>query len=166
MFLLLNAIVASLDGLIIGIGLRLSNVQLSKKDTFIIFLGNFLIYTFFLSVYYYFKFTFMTKALTTFLYIILGLNALRNEETCHIQQKKLSFLNCILITLTHSLDGTIVSLSFVYNYKILHIVLAFTVMSLSILLIGYFFAKIFNTSKKSYISTFLFFLLAFINQFF
>lgn len=166
MFLLLNAIVASLDGLIIGIGLRMSYVQLSKKDMLIIFIGNLFIYTFFLTLYYFFKFTFMTQTLTTILYIILGLNSLRTEESYQFKQNKLSILNCLLITLTHSLDGTMVSLSFVYNYKILHIVLVFSVMSLSILLLGYFFAKIFNTSKKNYISAFLFFLLAFLNQFF
>ncbi len=166
MFLLLNAIVASLDGWIIGIGLRLSNIRLSKKDMFIILIGNFLIYTFFLFLYYYFKFTFMTKTLTSVLYILLGLNSLRNEEICQFKQNKLSILNCILITLTHSLDGTMISLSFVYNYSILHISSIFCVMSLVILLFGYYFAKILNHSKKNYIGAFLFFLLALINQFF
>ncbi len=166
MFLLLNAITASLDGLIIGIGLRMSKTLLSKKDIVIIFIGNFLIYTFFLTLYYYFQLTFMTKTLTTLLYIFLGFNSLRNEESIHFEKNKLTFLNCILITFTHSLDGTMVSLSFVYNYKILHIVSIFSLMSLIILLLGYYFAKIFTKSKKNYVSVFLFWLLALINQFF
>lgn len=166
MFLFLNSIAASLDGLIIGIGLRLSHIKLSKINMLTIWLGNFLIYALFLFLYYYFKLTFMTKTITTILYLFLAYHAWQNKETFHMKERTLSLLSCLILTLTHSLDGTIVSLSFVYQYHILHICCIFSGMSLLILLIGYYFAKIFKEQKKeNYISTFLFLLLAFINQF-
>lgn len=167
MFLFINSIVASLDGLIIGIGLRLSNQKLSKKNFFTILIGNILIYTFFLFFYKYFKCTFMTKNVTTILYLLLAWSAFHSNDSFSFHDKSLSFLNCLLLTVTHSLDGTLISLHFVYTYKLFLISFLFGCMSLLILLIGYYFAKPLQFNKKSkYISTFLFFLLAFINQFF
>lgn len=166
MFLLLNSIAASLDGLIIGIGLRLASIKLSKTNMLIIWLGNFLIYALFLFLYYFFKLTFMTKSITTILYLVLAFHAWRNNESFAVKEKTLGLFSCLLLTLTHSLDGTIVSLSFVYQYSILHICCIFSGMSLIILLIGYYFATLFKSKKKeSYISASLFLLLALINQF-
>lgn len=166
MFLILNAIAASLDGLIIGIGLRLAHIKLSKGNMFLIWIGNFLIYALFLFLYYFFKLTFMTKTITTILYLILAIHAWRNEENFHMKEEKLGLLSCLILTLTHSLDGTIVSLSFVYQYHILYICCIFSIMSLLVLLIGYYFASLFkNKKKESYINTFLFLILALINQF-
>ena len=76
MFLLINSIVASLDGLIIGIGLRLSNVKVNKTNILTILIGNFLIYTLFLTLYYSFQFTFMTKTISTILYLFLAYRSL------------------------------------------------------------------------------------------
>ncbi len=166
MFLILNSIVASLDGLIIGIGLRLSHIKLTKSNMFTIFIGNFFVYLFFPSLYYYFKFTFMTKTITTILFLILAIHSWCNQETYTIIKPTLGFLNCILVTLAHSLDGTIISLSFVYQYKILPICCLFSIMSLGILLVGYYFSSIFkNTKKENHMSAFLFLLLALINHF-
>lgn len=166
MFLLLNSIAASLDGLIIGIGLRLASIKLSKTNMLIIWLGNFLIYALFLFLYYFFKLTFMTKNITSILYLVLAFHAWRNNESFEVKEKTLGLFSCFLLTLTHSLDGTIVSLSFVYQYNILHICFIFSSMSLIVLLIGYYFAKLFKSKKKeSYISASLFLLLALINQF-
>ncbi len=165
MFLLLNAIVASLDGLIIGISLRLSNIKITKSNISTIFIGNLLIYFFFLFLYKHFQLTFMTKNITTILYLILGIHSIYDKDSYHPKEKKLHFINCLFITLSHSLDGTIISLSFVYNYKLIHIALIFSFMSLIILLIGYYFAKFFKTNKESYISALLFFTLGIINLF-
>lgn len=166
LFLFLNAIVASLDGLIIGIGLRFSNIELSKKNIFIIFIENILIYTFFLFLYKYFHFTFMTKNITTLLYLFLAWNSFHNEDSIEIKEQKLNFITCSFITLTHSLDGTIVSLSFAYNYALLYICCIFSILSVLILLIGYYFAKQFKNCKKgNYLSTILFVILALINHF-
>ncbi len=167
MFLLLNSIVASLDGLIIGIGLQLSKVKLSKTNILTIFLGNSLIYTFFLTIYYYFQFTFMTKTISTLLYLFLAYRSLKEKEEQRKYKKTLHFLECVLLTLSHSLDGTIISFNFVYTEPILKIVSYFSLASILILLIGYYFASIFKNNKKSnYISAILFLLLAIINQFF
>lgn len=166
MFLLINSIVASLDGLIIGIGLRLSNVKVNKTNILTILIGNFLIYTLFLTLYYSFQFTFMTKTISTILYLFLAYRSLK-EETKKEYQEKLKFWECILLTLSHSLDGTLISLNFVYTEPMIKIVTYFSLSSLLILLIGYYFASVFKNNKKSnYWSAFLFLLLAIINQFF
>lgn len=166
MFLLLNAIAASLDGLIIGIGLKLSHIKLTKTNKFIIFIGNFLVYLLFLTLYHYFKFTFMTKGVTTILYFFLAFQSYRNQESFQTNEKTLNFISCLLLTLTHSLDGTIISLRFVYEFNILYICFIFSSMSLFILLIGYYFAILFKNQKnENYLRTLLFLLLAFINQF-
>ncbi len=165
MFLLLNAIVASLDGLIIGISLRLGGTKITKKNIITILIGNYMIYAFFLLLYYYFQFTFMTKNITTLLYLILAWNAYRNKNTLEFKTNTLSFRECLLITLTHSLDGTIVSLSFVYNYSVIHIVAIFSAISLLLLLCGYYFSKIVKTKKENLISSILFLILAIINHF-
>ncbi len=166
MFLFLNAIAASLDGLIIGIGLRLAHIKFLRRHMFIMWLGNFLIYALFLSLYYFFKLAFMTKTITTILYLVFAIHAWHSEESFVVKEKTLGLISCLLLTLTHSLDGTIVSLNFVYQYKIVHICCVFSSMSLLILLVGYYFAKLFKSKKKeSYISASLFLLLALINQF-
>jgi len=166
MFLLINSIVASLDGLIIGIGLRLSSVKINKTNILTILIGNILIYTLFLTLYYSFQFTFMTKTISTILYLFLAYRSLK-EETKKEYQEKLKFWECILLTLSHSLDGTLISLNFVYTEPMIKIVTYFSLSSLLILLIGYYFASVFKNNKKSnYWSAFLFLLLAIINQFF
>lgn len=166
MFLFLNAITASLDGLIIGIGLRLANIKIKKQNTLIILIGNLFIYAFFLFLYYYLNLSFMTKGVTTILYILLAWHAFHEQDSLSFKEKFLSLTDCLVITCTHSLDGTLVSLNFVYQYSIWHIVSVFSIMSLLILLIGYYFAKLFKSSEKqNYVSAFLFLLLAIINQF-
>lgn len=166
MFLLLNAIVASLDGLIIGIGLQLAKVKLNKSNILTIFIGNFLIYTLFLTLYYYLGLSFMTKTISTILYLILAWRSLKEDENKKYSEK-LKFLECIFLTISHSLDGTLVSLNFVYTEPIFKIVSYFSIASILILLIGYYFASLFQNIKKSnYISATLFLLLAICNQFF
>ncbi len=165
MFLLLNSLVASLDGLLIGIGLRLAKSKLSTTNILSIFIGNMMIYTFFLLLYYYFKLSFMTKTISTILYLFLAWRALKEDEKANYQ-KKLTLLECCLLTLTHSLDGTIISLNFVYNYPLFEIIALFSFMSVAVLYIGYTFATLFSGIKKANIlSALLFILLAIINQF-
>lgn len=167
MFLILNAIAASLDGLIIGISLHLSNIYISKKNTLLIFVENLIFYAFFLFLYSYFHLTFMTKTVTTLLYLFLAFNAFNNKEKENkIEEKALNVLSCTLLTITHSLDGAIVSLPFVYQYSIILISFIFGLMSITVLLIGYYFTNYFNkTKKKKYIGPLLFIFLAIINQF-
>ena len=166
MFLILNSIVASLDGLIIGIGLKLAHTKLSKTNILTISIGNIVIYTFFLTLYYYFKLTFMTKLISSCLYLFLAWRSYKEKEN-NTYTEKLSFLECILLTITHSLDGTLISLNFVYNYQLIYIISIFSFSSIILLLLGYYFAKLIKITKKSnYISACLFLLLAFTNQFF
>ncbi len=80
MFLFFNALVASMDGLIIGINLKLSKIKLSKLNGFIMFITNCLIYTFVLLLYKYFHFTFMTKNISTILYLLLAYMAFKENE--------------------------------------------------------------------------------------
>lgn len=166
MFLLLNAFVASLDGLIIGIGLRFSKVKLTKTNILTILVGNAIIYTFFLTLYYYFHLTFMTKTISTFLYLFLAWRSFKEEKQKEYKET-LPFWECMLLTLSHSLDGTLISLNFVYTEPIFKIVSYFSIASILILLLGYYFASLLSkTKKENKISTILFLLLAIINQFF
>lgn len=165
MFLILNSIVASLDGLIIGVGLRLSHVSLSKKNIFILFWGSILIYSLFLFFYSVFHFSFMTKFISTCLYLFLAWRSFKEEHK--VYDKNLSFFECVLLTLTHSLDGTLISLNFVYVYTIPLIVCIFSLSSILVLLFGYYGTCLFKNIKNShFISAILFLLLAIINQFF
>lgn len=166
MFLFLNSIVASLDGLIIGIGLRLAHIKITKQNILFILIGNLIIYSTILYLYYAFHLKFITKNIATIFYLLLAFNAYKEEkETTYTH--KLTLVDCIFLTLTHSVDGTLVSLNFIYNYNIFFITSLFSFMSLAILLLGYYFARIFQKMKKSnLISALLFILLAMINQFF
>lgn len=163
MFLILNAIIASLDGLIIGISLKISKIKLTIKNNLIFLLTNIFIYTLITLLYYNFEFKFMTTGVTTILYLILAWNAFKSNEE-EITKNNLSILNTIAIGISHSIDGSIVSLNFVYTYNLLCIINLFSFISLITLLIGYYFANIFKKLKKSNtISALLFILLAFLN---
>lgn len=163
MFLILNAIIASLDGLIIGISLKLSKIKLTIKNNLIFLLTNIFIYTLITLLYYNFEFKFMTTGVTTILYLILAWNAFKSNEE-EITKNNLSILNTIAIGFSHSIDGSIVSLNFVYTYNLLYIITLFSFISLITLLIGYYFANNFKRFKKSNtISALLFILLAFLN---
>lgn len=165
MFILLNALVSSLDGLIIGISLKLSNTKLTFKNYLILFITNTLIYSTIITLYYAFHFKFMTTTITTILYLLLAINAYKenhNEE----YSKILSIKQTIILAIVHSLDGSVVSLNFVYDYNIIFIILLFSISAILLLILGYLFAKNFKKIKKgNYISTFLFILLAILNLF-
>lgn len=167
MFLILNAIVASLDGIIIGLSLRLANIKIQKHNIIIIFIGNLLIYTLFLFLYKTLNLTFMTKNISTILYLFLAWHSFHEQETVSFKENSLKILDCIVVTITHSLDGTIISLNFAYQYHILYTSIIFSIVSLLFLLIGYYFAKLFKSKKKQNgYSAVLFILLAIINHFF
>jgi len=166
--LLLSSFVASLDGFLIGFSLKLSKTKVSWFDFLLIFFINILLYSFVLNLYLFWNFHFVTKFISTILYLILAYFSYHNQgEMIESHHKKLSFWSCFLLALTHSLDGTLVSLGFVYAYAIWQIVLLFSFMSVFILGIGYYFAHLFPNPKKSHlISALLFLILAFLNQFF
>ena len=52
MFVFFSAFVASLDGFIIGLSLRLSNIKFSNKNIFLFLLGNIIIYSLAIFAYY------------------------------------------------------------------------------------------------------------------
>ena len=111
----------------------------------------------------------MTTLVSTILYFILAYFTFIDSEEIDTYQEGqiLSLGKLLLLILTHSLDGTLVSLSFVYDYSIFFLVLLFSFMSITILLIGYYFGKLFRMKKKNrYIGSILFVLLAILNQFF
>lgn len=165
MFILLNALVSSLDGLIIGISLKLSNTKLTLKNYLILFITNTLIYSTITTLYYAFYLKFMTTTITTILYLLLAINAYK-ENRDDEYSKILSIKQTILLAIVHSLDGSIISLNFVYNYNIIFIILLFSISAILLLILGYLFAKIFKKIKKgNYISAFLFILLAILNLF-
>ena len=107
----------------------------------------------------------MTTTITTILYLLLAINAYKenhNEE----YSNTLSLKQTIVLAIVHSLDGSIVSLNFVYIYNILFIVLLFSISAILLIVIGFSFAQNFNKIKKgNYISASLFILLAIINLF-
>lgn len=163
MFLFTNAFVASLDGFAIGIGLKLCKTKLTFKNNITLFLTNVIIYSFALILYYSFHFHFMTKSITTILYLFLAYNAYKDEHEDEYE-KTLSLKNTFLLAAVHSLDGSIVSLNFVYAYSLATIILVFSIASILLLFIGYYFANFFKDMKKSNLwSAFLFVFLAIVN---
>lgn len=168
MMLLISSFVASLDGFIIGIGLKGNRIQLKWKEFIILFVENIFLYSFLLFLYSFFHFQFITPFISTLLYLVLAFFSFRNkEEDIPIVSKNLNVFSCFFLTLTHSLDGVLVSLGFVYEYPLFVIIILFSFMAIFLIGLGYFFAKSFPMSKKSnYISTVLFLFLAIWNQFF
>ncbi len=168
MMLLISSFVASLDGFIIGIGLKGNRIQLTYKEFFILFFENIILYSILLFLYSFLQFQFITNFISTLFYLILAFLSFRNkEEETTIFSKKLNLLSCFFLTLSHSMDGVLVSLGFVYEYPLGIIVFLFSFMAVLLIVLGYFFANTFSMPKKSnYISAFLFLLLAIWNHFF
>lgn len=168
MFVLLSSFVASLDGFIIGLSLKLSGVKISKQNMVTFLFGNLFIYSFAILAYTFFHFQFITNFVSTILYLILAYFTFAEDEKLNqVNDKTLSFGKWIMLIFTHSLDGTLVSLSFVYDYSSLFLILLFSFMSILILLCGYYFGSLFSIKKRNrYIGALLFILLAILNQFF
>ena len=72
MFVLLSSFVASLDGFIIGLSLKLSGVKISKQNMVTFLFGNLFIYSFAILAYTFFHFQFITNFVSTILYLILA----------------------------------------------------------------------------------------------
>ncbi|MCI8394408.1 MAG: hypothetical protein HFH86_02885 [Bacilli bacterium] len=169
MFVFLSALGASLDGFIIGLSLKLSHQNFSKKNMVTFLIGNFILYFLALFLYSAFHFHFVNRFLSTVLYLLLAYLTWRDqgEDIKERFSQSLSFSKCLLLVFTHCIDGTLVSLSFVYEYSIPFLVILFSMMSFFILLIGYYFAHLFKNPKKSNLfGALLFVLLAILNQFF
>ncbi len=162
MFLFLNALVASLDGFIIGIGIRLAKVKISVYNILYFLIENILIYSLFLYLYIFFHITFVNKIIATLLYLILAFRSLKIEEVNY--KNKLSIFEWTLLAFSHSLDGILVSLNFVYTTSLFKIVSIFSIFAVTILLLGYYFANFFKKQKKGNKMSFvLFILLAILN---
>lgn len=169
MFVFLSAFGASLDGFIIGLSLKLSHQKFSKMNMITFLIGNFILYSLALVLYSTFHFHFVTRFISTLLYLLLALLTYhdRKEEIENRFSQVLSFKRCLLLVFTHCIDGTLVSLNFVYEYSIPFLVFLFSMMSFFILLFGYYFAHLFPNPKKSNLfGALLFVLLAILNQFF
>lgn len=163
MLLLLNAIVASLDGFIIGISLKLAKTKLTIINNIILFLTNLIIYAGIILLYVFLHFKFMTPFITTILYLYLAWNAYNNKENNNFNTF-LTIKQTVLIATTHSLDGSIISLNFVYNYNIILIISLFSFLAIFFLLLGYYFANLFKNIKHTNLINFmLFILLAILN---
>ncbi len=164
MLLLLNAIVASLDGIIIGISLKLANAKLTIKNSTILFINNYLIYSAIIFLYCFFNFKFMTPTIATLLYLFLAWHIFKENNDNNNYDYNLSFKQLFLLSLTHSLDGGIISLNFVYDYSLFIIITTFSTFAIVFLCLGYIFAKSLKQIKKSnLISALLFVLLAILN---
>lgn len=167
MLLFLNALAASIDGFIIGMTLKIQNVQLKNKNIITMFIGNLLIYAFVLNFYQFFHFSFINKYLGTILFLVLAYLSFHEKEEEKHWEKVLSLKECILLTLTHSIDGALISLNLIYDYPIILNVCIFSSMSIFLIILGFTFAKLFkDIKKKNYASSCLFLLLAFLNFFF
>lgn len=166
MMLLFGSFVASLDGLLIGISLKIMQRKISFQNIITLFLGNFFIYCILLSLYYFFAFQFVTKFISTLLYCMLAIFSLCNKEEQRNLTKNLSFIHCITLTFTHSIDGALVSIGFVYHYPLWIIILMFSFMAVFLMILGYLLGgRIKGIKKSNYVSALLFFALALSNQF-
>lgn len=165
MILFLSSLVASLDGFLIGFNLKISQVKMKRKDFCFFFCGNLILYSIVLYSYAFFQFTFFTSFVSACFYVILAyLSLFDHEEKFSIAQKHLTILTLFLLILSHSIDGTLISLGFVYEYSIWLLVFLFSFMSVFILFLGYSIGMLFPEIKYSnYVCALLFLLLAFGN---
>jgi len=167
MMLVFSSFVASIDGFLIGISLKFMKQNLTIRNLSILFLCNLVLYSLLLSLYSFFQFSFVTKFMATIFYLIFAFLAFREKPEEEISfTHDLSFVSCIFLTLTHSIDGAFVSLSFVYEYPLWMIIILFSFMAVLLMFLGYFFAsQVKHIKKSNYVSGLLFFLLAIFNQF-
>ncbi len=169
MLLLLSSFVASLDGLVLGFGLKSLKIKLSFSNIITLFFSNFFIYFIVLFLYTFFQLQFVTKPVSTFFYLLLALFAWKNKDDVDGENVsiELGFFPCIMLSFTHSLDGTLISLGFVYQYSFLLIAILFSFMAVLLFVFGYLLAHKMEFIKKSnHFSGLLFLFLAILNQFF
>lgn len=157
-----SAFVASLDGFFIGLSLKFGNITLRKQDILFFLIGNLMIYSLFLFSYSFFQFHFFTDYISFLLYLFLAyLYFFDTKETPSFTNHSLSISTFFLLLVSHSIDGTLVALSNVYDYSVWFLVFLFSFMSLFILLVGYYFGSLFPNFKHSnWICAILFLLLA------
>lgn len=169
MLLFLSSLVASFDGFLIGISLKCMNLKLSIQNICVLFISNFVIYSCVIFLYTFFQFQFVTQFVSTLLYLFFAFLAWKDNDSFeeHTPIQELHLFPCILLALTHSFDGALVSLNFVYEYPCLLLIFLFSFMAVLLLVLGYLFANSFHHIKKSnYFSALFFVLLAIWNQFF
>ena len=153
--ILLSAIATSLDSFILGFLAKKEGVRF-KFETLIYFwlfsFGAFLLCQFFLQ----FIPSLHTKWLKFCLFFIFGCLSLKPQENSYHQKKMFGIL------FMNSIDGILISSTFLANYSFVFISLLFSFTSVFFLYLG----NTFGQEKKSFWQTpFLYFLLAFLSLF-
>ncbi len=164
MLLLINALGASLDGLIIGISLKLAKTKITFSNYLLIALTNTLIYTSIILLYTKFSLKLITPLVISVFYLYLAWHTYHEKNSPNI--KSLSIKQSIFLAIIHALDGSIIALNFVYDYPLFLIIFIFAFFSIFCLVLGYLLAKHIKLSKNSNkVSALLFILLAILNYF-
>ncbi len=155
--LFLSAIATSMDSFIMGISFKISKTKLTLKNIVELSLGSFLTITFFHITMQIFHISVANKFTKFLLFLILGIFSLKKEEKKKYQ-KKLTPKEILLIILSNSIDGFLVSLTFTTQYSITLLSFIYAITGIFLLLLGN--KTPISWKKRDYISTVLFFVLA------
>ena len=156
--LFLSAIATSMDSFLIGFSLN--EQKLTIKNFILLWLSYILTLYILLLISSLLKIQIDQPILKSILFFILGILCLKGQkEKQHISIKKRTM---IFLSLSNSLDGWLVALTFVKFYPLLYISLIFSSFSLILLWLGYKFPK---QKKNQWLSPFLYFILAILSFF-
>lgn len=157
--LFIGSIISSLDFLFTGISLNLSKkVTLSFFDNIKIFLITFIYYYLLLSLFI--KFNVIIPIITkSILFFILSLYNLYKKE----EKINLNPLYLITLSITNSIDGLLVAITFLHKYSIIFLTTYFSIISITLWLLGFYTLK---TKKRfPYIISIIYIILGIISFF-
>ena len=157
--LFIGSIISSLDFLFTGISLNLSKkVTLSFFDNIKIFLITFIYYYLLLSLFI--KFNIIIPIITkSVLFFILYLYKLYKKE----EKINLNPLYLITLSITNSIDGLLVAITFLHKYSIIFLTTYFSIISITLWLLGFYTLK---TKKRfPYIISIIYIILGIISFF-
>jgi len=160
--LFISAIAASMDSFVIGISLKLNKMKLHLLEILEMSLGSFITILFFHILLNTFHIQIHHKFTKFILFILLGILSLKKEKK-KIPYQALNQKDIFLIILSNSIDGFLISLTFINQYSYIFLSFIYSFSGIFLLILGNSFSI--NIKKSDLISTTLFFLLALISLF-
>ena len=157
--LFLSAIATSMDSFLIGFSLKNTH-KLTMNDLIVLWFGYIFTLYIILKIFSLFQIQIDQPIFKCIVFFILGILCLKEQkEEYQISIKKRTLF---FLTLTNSLDGCIVALTFTKTYPLLYISFLFSSFSIILLWLGYKFSK---QKKNRWLSPFLYFSLAILSFF-
>ncbi len=154
--LLLSTLATSIDSFIIGLSLKLTKTPLNRKEFLFSYLYTFLLLILFHSIIYLLNISIIFKYTQFFLFFLLALLSLKKEK--EEKRNHGSLKELLIILFGNSIDGMLVSMTFLNQYSFLFLSFLFSSTSLILLYMGYKLPI--KRKKRKYMNSVIFFLLA------